>query len=410
MLDRPEPDPRATPIGWAPIERRDVDVARNGRAWGAGATAAAAALVLAGCSASVAPGTAVSDDPFSRPVVPGAPTAASGTGGQSGAAQSGWQAPTPRRGHGTVTAVVPAGSELPEDAVRDFLRATGFTLVQVPTDPDALGSATALTGADVVVGLDATQAWQATSAHLLAGATPQDALPVDGTELAEAPAAVAYARDDVCVLADTQWFAANKARVPSTLDELAAKGTAGLLVIPDPATSVAGRAFVQATAAATGSGAAAWWNGLLAAGATVATPAAATAAWTAPTDAPASADKPLTVATQSTAAHTLNNTGTESSSAAIAATCLRRDLYTAATAAPANADGAESLMAWLQGDTAQQTLVAGAVASPLDESLAADSPIGWFATPGDKARTLTADQVRATPGWLKAWTQVLSSR
>ncbi len=409
-------------LGWARsgIVEEGTVVASARRTRDIGVILALSAAALAGCSASVDPSADPGADPFSAPIVPGASAVI-----PAGAAQSGTPIVAPRRGTGTVTVGVPVGRSFSDELVRDFLRATGFSLIQVElADTDLAQARAGETAVDVVMGLDATDAVAGTSGGALAGSAPEDARTAEGTALAGAAGAVAYGRDDVCVLADAQWFAANGLALPTSLADLASPDYAALLEIPDPGTTTAGRAFVQATAAQQGEGAAAWWGALLGAGAAVDREADALGRWTAWTSASAGfstvaglasatageGTRPLLVGPASWAATTLNNTATESASAPIGSTCLARTLYAARVAAPANPDGAESLLAYLLTPRAQQALAQQSLATPLAASVAEDTPLGWFAAPSPDALTLSDEQLPRAADEVASFQQVLSAR
>jgi ABC-type thiamine transport system, periplasmic component len=306
-----------------------------------------------------------------------------------------------------VTAVVPQGSALSDAAARDFRSATGFTLrqVEVPADELAQGAPEG-TQADVVLGLDAGDALEAVAGGGLASAAPQDTSTPEGTALQGAPAATAYARDDVCVLADTEWFSANRKSLPTSLSDLASGEWADLLLVPDPAGSVEGRAFTRAAQADLGEGVDAWWSALTSGGVRTGSTDDLQELWTASSGA-VDGGRPLLVARQSLAAATLNDTGTESTSAAVPGTCLERMLYSAITQDPANPDGAESLVAWLRGSTAQGELASAGVAQPLAEEDAEGTVIGWFSQPTDGAATLPETDVAAAQERAESWSKGL---
>ena len=380
----------------------------NGRVWLAGMALTLAVVPAAvGCTASVDPSADPGVDPYAAPVVPrpvGSRTSA--TASPQGV-QSGDLAVDPRRGTGAVTVAVPQGAPLPDEFERDFLSTTGFSLTQVEVPDLAAAEGSTDRPFDVVVGLDATDATDPGSSSSLSPTAPEDAQTLAGTELAGAPAAVAFARNDVCVLADLQWFGANNLDVPTALDDLTDPAVAPLLVVPDPASTTAGRAFVQATAVAAGDGAASWWSALLERGAAVDSWEQAKVSWTATSSA---GTRPLLVAPASLAATTLNNSGTESAAAAVDATCLDRPLYAAITASPANADGAEALVAYLLTGDAQRLLAESAWATPLAPDAAQDTAIGWFSAPSEDAVIVSEDDLAHTGEWLDTWTGVLSSR
>lgn len=360
--------------------------------------------LLGGCTASVDPLADPSRDPFSQPVVPTSPSSGS-SGAGAGAASS--DVPQPRHGRGVVTAVVPEGSALSETAARDFRSTTGFTLqqVEVPIDDLAQGAPEG-TRADVVLGLDAGDALEAAADGGLATTAPQDTTTPEGTALAGVPAATAYARDDVCVLADTEWFSANRESLPTSLSDLASGKWADLLLVPDPAGSVEGRAFTRAAQADLGKGVDAWWSALTSGGARTGSAEGLQKLWTASAGA-VEGGRPLLVARQSLSAATLTDTGTESTSVAVPGTCLERMLYSAPTQDPVNADGAEALVAWLRGSSAQRELAAAGVAQPLAAEDAEGTVVGWFAQPTDGAVSLPEDEVAAARERAQSWSKGL---
>ncbi|MDC4232292.1 hypothetical protein M3T53_00985 [Actinomyces sp. B33] len=357
----------------------------------ASALAAACAALLAGCTASVAP-TAPAD-PFAAPLVPGGESPEAPEDAQS--AHPGLLgAPAARTGRGIVVVAVVEGSRLPSRVRAAFTEDTGFDLriVEVASAPEAQGS-----GAQVVVGLDAAEALGAGGA--LAGA-PQDATAPEGTALVGAPGAIAYGRDDVCVLADRSWMSANALAMPDSADALSRPPYASLLAVPDPRATSTGRAFVEAVAASTGEALGEWARGLGASAVIAPSVDAALAQWTAAdllvddedessedggdaqSDAPG--DLPLVVAPRSTAARALNNTGTESAAVPVPSTCLARTVYAAGVAdddRESLSDGAESLIAWLLGWRGQRALAEAGAVYPLDESALGDTAADWFLAP-----------------------------
>ena len=172
------------------------------------------------------------------------------------------------------------------------------------------------------------------------------------------------------------------------------------LSVPDPASSSVGRAFVQEAAAQTGEGLGSFAQSLnphvdASLGATV-------GAWTAGAHvsegyvsqlvggaAGESGAYPLVVAPRSLAAAAATNTGADS--------------Y--------GTDGAESLIAWLQGETAQRSLATTGSAYPIDGGLAPDTKAAWLM--GITGEAAVADETIASPdalsAWLATWSSALSS-
>ena len=373
----------------------------------------AASTTVAACSPSVS--SSAPQDPFAAPIVPGQSARASaGSGGGHGTID----APTPRSGSGTVTVALVGGAQLPTETAQEFTKATGFTVAVVPVDGvDAVAKA----DADVVLGLDGADALQASAAGTVADAAPQDTTTLAGTAVDGAPAAVAYGRDDVCVIADKSWMSANNRPLPTSFADLSSPRVRALLAVPDPASSSVGRAFVQEAASQTGEGLGTFVQSL--SPRVDATLGAAIGAWTAGdrvSDAylsevvgsasGASGAFPLVVAPRSLAAAAATNTGADSFGAPVSSTCIARIMYAAATTAPAS-DGAESLIAWLQGETAQRSLATTGAAYPIDGVLAADTKASWLM--GITGEAVVADETMgsldAMNAWLATWSSALAA-
>ena len=119
---------------------------------------------------------------------------------------------------------------------------------------------------------------------------------------------------------------------------------------------------------------------------------------------------PLVVAPRSLAAAAATNTGADSYGTAISSTCIARIMYAAPTSSPAS-DGAESLIAWLQGEAAQRSLATTGAVYPIDGVLAADTKAGWLM--GITGDPIVADEtvgsLDAMSAWLATWTSALAS-
>ena len=357
---------------------------------------AAAATALSACSSSVS--SSAPQDPFAAPVVPG-----QGAQGLPGDLHGTINAPTPRSGSGVVTVALVGGAQLPTETAEAFTKATGFSVAVVPVDGVAM---VPKADADVVLGLDGADALQAALA---------------GTAVDGAPAAVAYGRDDVCVIADKSWMSANNRPLPTSFHDLSDPRVRALLTVPDPASSSVGRAFVQEAASQTGEGLGPFVQSLnprvdASLGATI-------GAWTAGayvsdsylsevvgSESGKSGSYPLVVAPRSLAAAAATNTGADSYGTAVTSTCIARIMYVAATQAPAS-DGAESLIAWLQGEIAQRSLATTGAAYPIDGVLAADTKAEWLM--GISGNAVVTDEtigsLDAMNAWLSTWSSAIEA-
>jgi hypothetical protein len=297
-----------------------------------------------------------------------------------------------------------------------FTEETGFSVAVVPIDGvDSLPRA----GADVVLGLDGADAQQASQAGTIAPSGPQDTVTLSGTSISGVPAAVAYGRDDVCVIADKSWMSANKRTLPTSFQELSTPRVRTLLAVPDPVSSSVGRAFLQEAGAQTGEGLGSFVQTLSphvdpSLGAVI-------GGWTAGghvsdgylseivgSASGKSGSYPLVVAPRSLVAAAVTNTGADSYGTALPSTCIARIMYTAATKTPAT-DGAESLIAWLQSAEAQHSLATTGAAYPIDGVLAANTKAEWFSgiTGSPVVPDETMGSFNAKGAWLAMWTAAL---
>ena len=104
------------------------------------------------------------------------------------------------------------------------------------------------------------------------------------------------------------------------------------------------------------------------------------------------------------------NTGADSYGTAVTSTCIARIMYVAATQAPAS-DGAESLIAWLQGEIAQRSLATTGAAYPIDGVLAADTKAEWLM--GISGNAVVTDEtigsLDAMNAWLSTWNSAIEA-
>ena len=118
----------------------------------------------------------------------------------------------------------------------------------------------------------------------------------------------------------------------------------------------------------------------------------------------------LVVAPRSLAAAAATNTGADSYGTPISSTCIARIMYVAATGSSAS-DGAESLIAWLQGESAQRSLATTGAAYPIDGVLAADTKAGWLM--GITGEAVVADEtigsLDALNAFLATWESALAT-
>lgn len=363
----------------------------------AGVALIAASALLAACSPSVSPKYDGSD-PFAEPIVPQRPSASSTDIPQSGTLGG----PAPRTGAGTITVATLADVTVPAELADAFHADTGFTLaVETVSSTDLAG-----VNADILFGFDATGLSEASGQGVLGTAVDGISSP-EGTGLASAPQAVAYGRDDVCVLVDRSWASASRASTGAGFQAI--PGIASLLAVPDPGSSTSGRTLLLGAASAIGADISEWSQSIASGGALISSEEGAASAWTLAavnSDAESGAqagDRPFLVAPMSTIARVTTTPGAESYAEAMGGTCTMRYLYAAPASSGDDEDGVQSFLAWLLQWNGQRSLASQGVAYPLDDSAADGTPAGWFMTPHGDAVSVSEELASSPADVLAQW-------
>ena len=171
----------------------------------------------------------------------------------------------------TVTVVTHDSFDISASVLADFEEESGLKVVfTAPGDAGTLVNQLVLTKdsplGDVVYGIDNTYASRAVEAGVIAPYEPTSPTAADGAQYAFAGTEGLTPVDfsDVCVNADVTWFADRDLAVPQTLGDLTEAEYAGLLSVPNPATSSPGLAFLLATVAASGEAWPEYWKALAA--------------------------------------------------------------------------------------------------------------------------------------------------
>lgn len=356
------------------------------------------ALLMAGCTPAIHTTTTLGTDPFpyaGAPTHPKAPATPSpqeeNNDSNTGAPR---QEPTIRSASGTLHILLDEEAALPQALVADFRETTG-----VDVEVTSLAQNTNEAVVDVIMGFDAETL--ATKTSMLASEKPQDTIathPIDTV-----PAAVDYARDDVCVLADIQWYAVNKLDKPRNFDSLAEETHAKHLVLA-PEESSSAKTFAAHVTKELSNTAATWmarvkgkaatpqswqqanetstvrtliqpgtrevpargqWAGAEPApNATQVVPAGQSAA----EEPKPQGTHPLRVAPLSVALRATPNTQASLYLQPVADSCAQRYLYAVGAAQINNPDAAEAWIAYLQSERAQKILATTGAALPLHEA------------------------------------------
>lgn len=253
--------------------------------------------------------------------------------------------------------------------------------------------------ADVVFGIDNTFASRAISAGVLAGYEAPglpDAARELGAEVRPELTPIDYG--DVCLNADTQWFKDRRLAVPQTLEDLLKPDYANLLVVPNPATSSPGLAFLVATIGAKGDpGYLAYWQQLKANGVKVVK--GWTEAYTVEfSGSTGKGKRPLVLSYASSPAY-------EPATEVLTRTCFRQVEYAGVIAGARNPEGARKFIDFLLSTKVQAQIPEQMYMHPVDPGV--ELPPAWrehaaeVADPIDVPATVISANRDA---WIKAWT------
>ena len=319
-------------------------------------------------------------------------------------------ASTPSSAPATLTVVTHDSFNVSPDLLASFEKSSGLKVTYVaPGDAGTLVNQLVLTKdsplGDVVYGIDNTFAGRALS--------EQVTTPYATSALPAADAAALKADDsnrltpidfgDVCVNADTAWFAAHNLAVPQTLDDLTKAEYKDLLVVPNAASSSPGMAFLTATVGAKGDpGYLDYWTALKNNGVLVAKD------WTETYSVQFSGSagkgpRPLALSYSTSPASEVVDgaSGTQ----ALLGTCFRQVEYAGVIAGAKNPEGAQKfidfmLSADVQADIPGQMYMYPAVRST-------QLPAEWvqFAPLSDAPHTVPAATISADRDrWIRDWT------
>ncbi|MFP5415897.1 MAG: thiamine ABC transporter substrate binding subunit [Actinomycetes bacterium] len=333
--------------------------------------------------------------------------AACGSTGAPGGASASGSAPA------TLTVVTHDSFALSQPLRDRFEASTGLDVTYVaPGDAGSLVNQLVLTKGsplgDVVFGIDNTFAGRALAEGVVAPyratglpAADADALAADGSGRL-----TPVDFGDVCVNADTAWFAAQGLPVPVTLDDLAKPEYADLLVVPNAASSSPGLAFLVATVGAKGeAGWSDYWAQLKGNGVLVAKDW--TEAYTVQfSGSTGKGPRPLTVSYSTSPAFEVVDGAAPTT--ALLQTCFRQVEYAGVIEGAANPEGARAFIEFLlspevQADIPGQMYMYPAVRStPLPEEWVAFAPLSE--TPYEVP---AADIAAHREAWIREWTSTV---
>lgn len=299
-----------------------------------------------------------------------------------------------------------------DEVIAEVRRKTGIVVefVEVGDSAAVVARAALRSGqpeADVVVGIDELSLKRARSG----GFVENDPGPAADVAFADGLAPtddgfVPIQRGDVCVNADTEWFENKKTTVPSRFEDLARPEVASLLVVPDPAASSPGLAFLAGAASHLGDGFDAWLTALTEGGVTQA--GSWDDAWN--TDYSVNGgDRPLVVSyATSPPAEVIFGELPEPRSAVLAATCVRQVEYGAVLAGTPRLEAAQTVLAQLLSTNWQRSLPETNFVLPVVDGVEVPALFAPYAARSEPAVTVDASTFD-TDGdvWLAAWADAL---
>ena len=345
-------------------------------------------------------------------VVAGALALGGCTGGAGPATQGGASASAPSESDKLVV-VTHDSFSLSDDAKSKFAADTGYDVTYIaPGNAGTLVNQLVLTKdspiGDVVFGIDNTFAGRAIDAGVLSPytsvAAPKSVSEYDADDSGDLTP-VDYG--DVCVNADDGWFRAKNLPLPVTLDDLAKPEYKNLLVVPNPATSSPGLAFLIATVGAKGDpGYLDYWKALKDNGVEVVD--GWTQAYTVEfSGSSGKGPKPLVLSYASSPVDEVGKNGVAATSA-LPQTCFRQVEYAGVIKGAANEVGARKFIDFMLGAQVQSEIPAQMYMSPVNPE--ANVPGDWE----KYTSVVTAPiQVPATEisqkrdEWIQAWTQTV---
>ena len=327
-----------------------------------------------------------------------APEAGPGSGP---ATTPGTQAPTESK---TLTVVTHDSFALPEDLLKKFADETGYEVTYVaPGEGTSLVNQLILTKdsplGDVVFGIDSTLASRALREGVVVPHVA-DAKVIDGLA-AEGLTPVDFG--DVCVNADSAWFAANDVPVPTTLDDLTAPAYKELFVVPSPTSSSPGQSFLLATIGAKGDGWVDYWKALEDNGVKLAA-GWSDAYYTDFSGADGKGPRPLVLSYATSHAYTVD--GDASTTEALLGTCIRQVEYAGVLAGAQNEVGAAKFIDFLLTPEVQATIPENMYMYPALDGVALPDEWAKFAPLSDEPIAIDGAQIdTGLEDWLRTWAE-----
>jgi thiamine transport system substrate-binding protein len=303
---------------------------------------------------------------------------------------------------------------LPKPLVAQFDRESGYHLVvHAAGDGGTLTNKLVLTQGDptgdVAFGVDNTFASRALDAGVFAksdvplpAGASRYVIPGDDGRLAPID------NGNVCVNVDPGWFADHHLPVPRSLDDLVKPAYRGLTAVPGATTSSTGLAFLLATIGRYGDGWTAWWQKLVANGATL------TDGWTQAyetdfTQGGGHGKDPIVVSYDSSPAFTVPKGSSTTTTRALLDTCFRQIEYAGVLTGAANPAGAEKFVEFLLSPAVQRSLPDAMYVFPVRRGTPLPAAWARFAVQPQHPYDVGPAEISAhRDTWLREWSNIVS--
>ncbi|MEO7586789.1 MAG: thiamine ABC transporter substrate-binding protein [Arachnia sp.] len=306
-----------------------------------------------------------------------------------------------------LTVVTHDSFALSDELKASFAEKTGLDVTYVaPGDGGALVNQLILTKdaplGDVVFGIDNSFSSRAVDEGIIA---PYDspALPRTSTQF-DAPDLTPIDFGDVCLNADSRWFAEKNLPVPTTLEDLVKPEYKDLLVVTNPASSSPGLSFLLTTIASEGEdGYLDYWGRLVDNGVKV-VQGWSDAYYTEFSGADGKGPRPLVVSYATSPAYTVTADGSQSTTVALLGTCSRQVEYAGVIKGAQNEEGARKFIDFLLSDEVQSSIPETMYMYPVTDVAL---PPEWekFAPLSDHFLSIDPDRISSERDtWIKAWT------
>ncbi|RMB61150.1 thiamine ABC transporter substrate-binding protein [Tessaracoccus antarcticus] len=306
-----------------------------------------------------------------------------------------------------LTVVTHDSFALPDELKAKFAKESGLDVTYVaPGDGGALVNQLILTKdapmGDVVFGIDNSFSGRAVDEGII---TDYDspALPATSKQF-DTPDLTPIDFGDVCLNADSQWFAKEGIAVPTTLEDLVKPEYKDLLVVTNPASSSPGLSFLLATISAKGDdGYLDYWGQLVDNGVKV-VQGWSDAYYTEFSGADGKGPRPLVVSYATSPAYTVTEDGSESTTVALLGTCFRQVEYAGVIAGAQNQKGAQEFIDFLLSEDVQSSIPETMYMYPVTDVAL---PAQWekFAPLSEQSLTIEPDEISAgRDRWTKDWT------